>query len=99
MKENTPYFFENVLQNISANIVDQLIRKNKDYDNAFFKLMDKYGEIVFVIHLEEKLLRFISLLDKDPNFEKKEDTIKDIIGYCLLYLCYKNNRLNKHGGK
>lgn len=78
--------FETKLRYIMEDIIDKLVKKNQDYDNAFLKLLDKYGEIALVIHLEEKVMRFSSLIKNHPNFEKKEDTIKDIIGYCLLYL-------------
>lgn len=83
---------ERELKNLSDEIVDMLIRKNQDYDNAFFKLLEKYGDLVFLIHLEEKMQRLSSLINKEPNFEKKEDTIKDIIGYCLLYITYKRGK-------
>lgn len=86
MRKEDSLILYSKLSSICERIVSDLMKKNEDYDDAFGKLFRKYGEIVFVVHLEEKVNRFLSLLNKDPNFEKKEDTIKDIIGYCLLYL-------------
>lgn len=83
---------EEILNNIIEPIVDMLVKKNQDYGNAFFDLLDEYGDIVFIIHLKEKLYRLTSLTTQEnKNFESKEDSIKDIIGYCILYLLYKQN--------
>lgn len=72
-------------------IVDKLIKKNTDYGDSFFTLMDEYGFPAFTIRLTDKLAR-IKTLDKRKKAEVKnesiEDTIDDIIGYCMLYKHY-----------
>ena len=69
-------------------------RKNHDYDNSFDKTMDKYGDTAYFLRIEDKLNRLINLSKKEAkvNDEKVEDTLKDIIGYTLLMIKYKNKK-------
>ncbi len=80
-----------VLNSIVLKVVDLLIQKNADYGNSYFKLRDDFGKISFVVRLVDKTERLKNLAKKEPHFpsESEEDTIKDIIGYCLLELYYR----------
>ena len=48
----------------------------------------------YFLRIEDKLNRLINLSKKEAkvNDEKVEDTLKDIIGYTLLMLNYKNKK-------
>jgi hypothetical protein len=56
--------------------------------------MDKYGDTAYFLRIEDKLNRLINLSKKEAkvNDEKVEDTLKDIIGYTLLMIKYKNKK-------
>ena len=74
-------------------IVNLLITKNLDYGSSFFKNMKKWGMTSFLIRLDDKLGR-LETIEKRQKIEVKsesvEDTINDIIGYCLLLKHYLN---------
>ncbi|MGC8767372.1 MAG: nucleotide modification associated domain-containing protein [Brevinematia bacterium] len=82
---------KNILNSIVSNIVDLLIQKNADYGDSYFKLRDDFGKISFIVRLVDKTERLKNLAKKESYFfsESEEDTIKDIIGYCLLELYYR----------
>ena len=67
---------------------DTLIRKNEDYGGASFDL----GVNGNMVHVWDKTRRYRSLVEKkmaggsQPNFEGLEDTLKDLIGYCVIGL-------------
>ena len=70
---------------------DLLIKKNTDYGNSFEKTLDKYGDVALALRLEDKLNRLETLLKRDKlvKDESFEDTVRDMAGYCLLYLAIK----------
>lgn len=70
-------------------IAEMLEKKNHDYGDSYKELRKKYGVTSFHIRVADKLNR-IEQLDKDGAkvSESREDTIKDIIGYCVLELRY-----------
>ena len=74
-------------------IVDLLIVKNADYGDSFFRNMEKWGFTSFLIRIDDKLGR-LETIEKRQKIEVKsesvEDTINDIIGYCLLLKHYLN---------
>lgn len=74
-----------------------LIKKNKDYDSAFDKTLDKYGYIVIAIRLEDKINRFNNLIknNNEVKDESIEDTLFDIAGYCILSIIYIDNQNKK----
>ena len=82
------------IKKIALEIAELVERKNHDYDNSFDKTMDKYGDTAYFLRIEDKLNRLINLSKKEAkvNDEKVEDTLKDIIGYTLLMLNYKNKK-------
>ena len=82
------------IRQIALEIAKLVEKKNHDYDNSFDKTMDKYGDTAYFLRIEDKLNRLINLSKKEAkvNDEKVEDTLKDIIGYTLLMLNYKNKK-------
>lgn len=71
-------------------VADLLQRKNTDYGSSYDELRDEFGELAFIIRLSDKLARLKTLVKQDAKIksESKQDTIKDIIGYCTLELRY-----------
>jgi hypothetical protein len=82
------------IKKIALEIAQLVEKKNHDYDNSFDKTMDKYGDTAYFLRIEDKLNRLINLSKKEAkvNDEKVEDTLKDIIGYTLLMIKYKNKK-------
>ena len=82
------------IRQIALEIAQLVEKKNHDYDNSFDKTMDKYGDTAYFLRIEDKLNRLINLSKKQAKVsdENVEDTLKDIIGYTLLMLKYKNKK-------
>lgn len=84
---------EKLLKEISENVVELVLKKDSDYDGAFDKATDKFGDTYPVSKLYEKYLRIENLVrtkQKNKQIEEfLEDSIRDIIGYGLLWLRLK----------
>jgi hypothetical protein len=84
--------FEQRLEKIAEEIVEIVIKKNKDYGNSFDLMIDKYGMIALLIRFQDKIGRLDSLVLKGQKQEVEDesyvDTLKDIVGYGLLALQY-----------
>jgi hypothetical protein len=80
------------LYGLSLEVVQLLMRKNNDYGSSYFELRDEYGYVAFLVRLADKFARLKHLAENKPAFEDEsvEDTLKDIVGYCLLELYYQN---------
>ena len=80
------------ISSVCADIEKTLISKNTDYGNSFQETLCKYGDVAFMVRLDDKFARLNSLFNnqsvwvKDESFE---DTVRDIAGYCLLFLAIK----------
>ncbi len=74
-------------------ILETLERKQRDYGGSFDRLRDEFGPVAFYVRLWDKLLR-IRQVDThgDHAGEAAEDTIRDVVGYCLLELRYRRRR-------
>ena len=65
------------------------VNKDHDYGSAFDVLMDEDGPIYLKGKLTEKLFRFKTLIKQPPKVQESiQDTLYDIIGYCLLGLLW-----------
>lgn len=78
------------IKKIANDIAVLVEKKNTDYNSSFDKTLEKYGPTAYFLRISDKLERAEQLtknkaLVKD---EKLEDTLKDVIGYTLLYLNY-----------
>ncbi len=86
------------IKKITDEVTEILLKKNEDYGGASFDL----GLNGNMVHLWDKVSRYRSLisLDKEPNFEGIEDTLKDIIGYAIigLHILNDKNMNNKVNG-
>ena len=84
---------KSTIKKIANDIADLVEKKNTDYNSSFDKTLEKYGPTAYFLRISDKLERAEQLtknkaLVKD---EKLEDTLKDVIGYTLLYLNYMEN--------
>lgn len=77
-------------------LADVLNQKNQDYGDSFSRSVDKYGIIVAVVRLEDKVNRLENLTangDKEKvKDESLADTALDISGYGLLLYKYLKER-------
>ena len=86
-------------------LADLLSRKNKDYGNAAFTSSLLTPELdattAILVRMGDKIRRLKSLTaSHDPKVESEsfEDTVRDLAGYCILYLATSKQRysdLNK----
>ena len=69
-------------------------KKNHDYGNSFDKSIDEWGDVAYFIRVTDKFNRAKNLSKNEAQvkYEKLEDTLKDIIGYTLLYLNYLSQK-------
>lgn len=75
-------------------IVDEMFetykRKNNDYGNSVGDTYLRYGDVSFLVRIEDKINRLKSLTvdkkDIQVADEKIEDTIMDLANYAILYL-------------
>lgn len=82
--------FKTNIQNIFSKIQTTLIAKQNDYGRSYEKSIAKYGEVALLIRLEDKFNRLNHLMlgkkEAQVKEESIEDTLRDIIGYCVLEL-------------
>jgi hypothetical protein len=88
MNSTLPVMTEENVRGITEDIIQILLKKNKDYVGASFDL----GTNGNMVHLWDKIKRYRSLVEKSlkedsiPHFESMSDTLKDIIGYSIIGL-------------
>lgn len=78
-----------MIEDIAKQIVEMVKKKNCDYGGAFFITRERFGAVAFLIRLLDKVNRLERMVETGKAFyESYEDTIMDIVGYCLLELEY-----------
>lgn len=80
------------IDKIFNEVKETLIAKNQDYGGASFDL----GLVGNMVHIHDKESRYRNLVEKQgqglgANFESIEDTLKDLIGYCVIGLLILND--------
>lgn len=82
------------ISKIALEVAELVNKKNHDYGKSFDKSVDKYGAAAYFLRIADKISRAETLSNKDALVldEKIEDTLKDIIGYTLLYINYLNDK-------
>ena len=78
-----------------GNILSTLVKKNADYGDAF-KNITKEDKTYPCNQILTKAYRIKSLITKadKPNYESIEDSLKDLVGYCVLtYKALKDGTL------
>lgn len=95
-KKSVPKVSNNLsyISKIALEVAELVNRKNHDYGKSFDKSVDKYGAAAYFLRIADKISRAETLSNKDALVldEKIEDTLKDIIGYTLLYINYLNDK-------
>lgn len=77
-------------KSITNEMAELLIKKNNDYGNSATDTYRKHGDISYLIRLTDKMNRLNSLIGEKREIlitnESLDDTIKDIMGYCVLWI-------------
>lgn len=95
-KKSVPKVSNNLsyISKTALEVAELVNKKNHDYGKSFDKSVDKYGAAAYFLRIADKISRAETLSNKDALVldEKIEDTLKDIIGYTLLYINYLNDK-------
>lgn len=88
------------VKKIGEKAIDIVIKENDDCGNSYQKIRFEHGALSLIIKLKDKIYRLQNLTTNtinEPHYEKVEDTLLDIIGYCILELSCMEDRkkLNK----
>jgi hypothetical protein len=83
--------YNDIFHRIADEVADTVSQKNHDYGNSYFRLRKEWGVQSFGVRLGDKYHRLANLLKgtEAQVDESIEDTIRDVIGYCLLELAYR----------
>lgn len=75
---------------IVEGMLDLYQRKQSDYGDSAGKTFDEWGLVSFLVRMEDKMNRVISLTKKKENprvaDEKIEDTLIDLANYSIMAL-------------
>jgi hypothetical protein len=78
-------------------LADLVEKKHSDYDTGGVELEDyfPFGHESYVQMMHVKVMRLVALTNakKAPEFEKIEDTVKDLINYSVFYLDFLHEEL------
>ena len=81
-----------VVTDVFDGVIDTIIKKNADYGDAW----QKWGIFTPLVRINDKIMRVQTLSSGQQALiaeEKIEDTLVDIIAYCLLALLWlKHNK-------
>ena len=75
------------------------IKKNHDYGDSFSESYGKYGNVMPIIRLEDKLNRFRNLVmngNVEVKTESMEDTLLDLANYAIMTVIEIENREGKN---
>ena len=75
------------------------IKKNHDYGDSFSESYGKYGAVMPIIRLEDKLNRFRNLVmngNVEVKTESMEDTLLDLANYAIMTVIEIENREGKN---
>lgn len=77
---------EQAFKEITEQMLQTYIKKNRDYGGAFERGMERDGIISALTRMYDKLDRLHSLKDKDPEIveESVQDTLLDLANYAIM---------------
>lgn len=77
---------EQTFKEITEQMLQTYIKKNRDYGGAFERGMERDGIISALTRMYDKLDRLHSLKDKDPEIveESVQDTLLDLANYAIM---------------
>ena len=74
-------------KSIQNELLETFIKKNNDYGN---NNLDTYGKIGIIIRMQDKINRYLNISKNNIEIKVQDetlnDTIKDLINYCYLFL-------------
>lgn len=83
-------------------LADLLVRKNHDYgdsaDNPPILLPGLSSDSAILVRMSDKIERTRFLLESKETpevYESLEDTIRDLAGYCILWLIKNDQKMRK----
>lgn len=87
-------YVEGEIEKVANELLDTIYRKNRDYGNSVFKA-SRFSSVpasdAILVRLGDKVNRLENLKDRKAEVDESfDDTIKDLAGYCILYLVSKN---------
>lgn len=83
----------NRFKQILTDAADLVERKNHDYQGSYATIRKKYGAIAFHVRIADKLARIEQLNKAEAKVDESIfDTLRDIIGYCILEIAYLTKR-------
>lgn len=83
--------------NITGEMLDIYIKKNRDYGNSFEKSLEEFGDIAFVVRASDKMERIKALMKADNEVEDESvvDTVRDLANYCVMFLMWRSTEVKK----
>jgi len=83
--------FEEFLDEFFDEMKQALIKKRHDYGDSYERIRDRFGDVVPLIRLNDKIMRYENLIKKNKNPENEPliDVFYDIIGYSVLEINYR----------
>lgn len=85
---DNPASQEEWIRKVGQEVIELLVRKNKDYSDSFSKQYEKYGILSGLIRIDDKVSRLNNLVGghKAEVSESIEDSMRDLAGYAILTL-------------
>ena len=84
---------------ICKKLNETYIKKNHDYGDSFSESYGKYGAVMPIIRLEDKLNRFRNLVmngNAEIKSESMKDTLLDLANYAIMTVIEIENREGKN---
>ncbi len=80
---------ERDLYDVYSELIDLILKKNKDYGSAY----KAQGLVGVLIRIMDKINRATNISKNkiEIKSESLDDTIRDLMGYCSLYLIERAN--------
>lgn len=87
--------FDKIVERKTRMLAETLKKKNSDYGSSAFDTAEKYGDVSFLIRMEDKMNR-LRMLSKKGSSEVNEslcDTLLDLAGYAILMNIFKSQKM------
>lgn len=96
-KEDITTDFSEFLDELFSSMKELLIKKRHDYGKSYEEIRKRFGDIVPLIRLNDKIMRYENLVSKKeiPENEPILDIFYDIIGYAVLEIEFRTKDLVK----
>lgn len=87
--------FSEFLDELFNSMKELIIKKRHDYGKSYEEIRKRFGDIVPLIRLNDKIMRYENLVNKKeiPENEPILDIFYDIIGYAVLEIEFRTKDL------